>query len=165
MFMDLKIQVKTATLILVAEALSQSALRLIIEWARWEMPAVFIYRGSGSFKMDNGYIHSTSQDNSAWGIQSAGNAKIDLGANSHIITEGNNMTKGIELGDDGMLDADQLTLTATGLAEWSSVSGVILHANSHADLGDNSTVILNGSGDLSEGVAVKGANSSFGLMP
>lgn len=122
---------------------------------------VYLQGGSGSFKMDNGYIHSTSQDNSAWGIQSAGNAKIDLGANSHIITEGNNMTKGIELGDDGMLDADQLTLTATGLAEWSSVSGVILHANSHADLGDNSTVILNGSGDLSEGVAVKGANSSF----
>ncbi|HCJ6375670.1 autotransporter outer membrane beta-barrel domain-containing protein [Citrobacter sp. RHBSTW-00671] len=122
---------------------------------------VYLLDGSGTFTMDNGYIHSTSKDNSAWGIQSTGNAKIDLGANSHIITEGNNMTKGIELGDDGMLDADQLTLTATGLAEWSSVSGVILHANSHADLGDNSTVILNGSGDLSEGVAVKGANSSF----
>ncbi|QMD24770.1 autotransporter outer membrane beta-barrel domain-containing protein [Citrobacter freundii] len=122
---------------------------------------VYLLGGSGIFSMDNGFIHATSIDNTAWGIQSTGNAKIELGKYSQVIVEGNNMATGIEIGNDGMLNADQLTLTATGLSGKSSLTGIILYTNSNADLGDNSSITVSNSGSFAEGVAVRGANSSF----
>lgn len=44
-----------------------------------------------------------------------------------MVVEGNNIVTGIEIGTDGVLDADQLTITATGLAtDYGSVTGLKL---------------------------------------
>ena len=123
---------------------------------------VYLLGGSGTFTMDNGFIHATSIDNTAWGIQSTGNAKIDLGKNSQVVVEGNNIATGIEIGTDGVLDADQLTVTATGLAtDYGSVTGLKLGKNNHVDLGDNSRVTINGASDLAEGIYVMGPDATL----
>ena len=123
---------------------------------------VYLLGGSGTFTMDNGFIHATSIDNTAWGIQSTGNAKIDLGKNSQVVVEGNNIATGIEIGTDGVLDADQLTVTATGLAtDYGSVTGLKLGKNNHVDLGDNSRVTINGASDLAEGISVMGPDATL----
>ncbi|MDX7485807.1 autotransporter outer membrane beta-barrel domain-containing protein [Citrobacter freundii] len=123
---------------------------------------VYLLGGSGTFTMDNGFIHATSKDNTAWGIQSTGNAKIDLGKNSQVVVEGNNIVTGIEIGTDGVLDADQLTITATGLAtDYGSVTGLKLGKNNHVDLGNNSTVTINGTSDLAEGISVMGPDATL----
>ncbi|MCO5637863.1 autotransporter outer membrane beta-barrel domain-containing protein [Citrobacter freundii] len=123
---------------------------------------VYLLGGSGTFTMDNGFIHATSKDNTAWGIQSTGNAKIDLGKNSQVVVEGNNIVTGIEIGTDGVLDADQLTITATGLAtDYGSVTGLKLGKNNHVDLGNNSRVTINGTSDLAEGISVMGPDATL----
>ncbi|HIC1933029.1 TPA: autotransporter outer membrane beta-barrel domain-containing protein [Citrobacter freundii] len=123
---------------------------------------VYLLGGSGTFTMDNGFIHATSKDNTAWGIQSTGNAKIDLGKNSQVVVEGNNIVTGIEIGTDGVLDADQLTVTATGLAtDYGSVTGLKLGKNNHVDLGNNSRVTINGTSDLAEGISVMGPDATL----
>ncbi|MDA8518118.1 autotransporter outer membrane beta-barrel domain-containing protein [Citrobacter sp. Igbk 16] len=123
---------------------------------------VYLLDGSGTFTMDNGSIHATSKDNTAWGIQSTGNANIDLGKNSQVVVEGNNIATGIEIGTDGVLDADQLTVTATGLAtDYGSVTGLKLGKNNQVDLGDNSRVTITGTSDLAEGISVMGPDATF----
>ncbi|MGL4529259.1 MAG: autotransporter outer membrane beta-barrel domain-containing protein [Citrobacter freundii] len=123
---------------------------------------VYLLGGSGTFTMDNGFTHATSKDNTAWGIQSTGNAKIDLGKNSQVVVEGNNIVTGIEIGTDGVLDADQLTITATGLAtDYGSVTGLKLGKNNHLDLGNNSRVTINGTSDLAEGISVMGPDATL----
>lgn len=119
---------------------------------------VYLLGGSGTFTMDNGFIHATSKDNTAWGIQSTGNANIDLGKNSQVVVEGNNIATGIEIGTDGVLDADQLTVTAT---DYGSVTGLKLGKNNQVDLGDNSRVTINGTSDLAEGISVTGPDATL----
>lgn len=79
-----------------------------------------------------------------------------------MVVEGNNIATGIEIGTDGVLDADQLTVTATGLAtDYGSVTGLKLGKNNHVDLGDNSRVTINGASDLAEGIYVMGPDATL----
>lgn len=79
-----------------------------------------------------------------------------------MVVEGNNIVTGIEIGTDGVLDADQLTITATGLAtDYGSVTGLKLGKNNHVDLGNNSRVTINGTSDLAEGISVMGPDATL----
>lgn len=110
--------------------------------------------GSGNFKMDGGNIITTAEQGQATGIYSHGDASIDLGVGTTITTTSNSFSSGIQIGNDGQFNADSLTLHVTN-TQSGTEKGLLLEEGSHADLGSQSVVNLDGRADLAEGIKIQ----------
>lgn len=125
---------------------------------------VYLEDGSGDFSMDDGTVwvgapgYGIAQ-NQTVGIDSLGDASINLGSGTDILAYGNTNVTGISIDNSGSLTADSdlyITVNAQGgMLE----DGIVLDNNSHADIGTGGGLYADGSSGLVQGVTVNDGSS------
>ena len=97
--------------------------------------------------------------NQTVGIDSLGDASVNLGSGTDILAYGNTNVTGISIGNSGSLTADSdlyITVNAQGgMLE----DGIVLDNNSHADIGTGGGLYADGSSGLVQGVTVNDGSS------
>lgn len=125
---------------------------------------VYLEDGSGDFNMDDGTVwvgapgYGIAQ-NQTVGIDSLGDASVNLGSGTDILAYGNTNVTGISIDNSGSLTADSdlyITVNAQGgMLE----DGIVLDNNSHADIGTGGGLYADGSSGLVQGVTVNSGSS------
>lgn len=119
-----------------------------------------IYLGDGSidFKVNGGAIIATAEQGQSIGINSTGDASVDLGTDSIVSAISDFSSTGISIGNAGSLNADSLMIDVTN-SQGGTENGLELGINSNADLGSNSAIGVDGNGWMVQGVTVEGGAS------
>ncbi len=125
---------------------------------------VYLEDGSGDFSMDDGSVWVGNPEygiaqNQTVGIDSLGDASVNLGSDTSVIAYGKSNVTGISIGNSGSLTADS-NLSVTVNAQGGMVEdGIVLDNNSHADLGTGGWVYADGASGLVQGITVNSGSS------
>lgn len=115
-----------------------------------------IYLGgdNGNFKVDQGQIVSTAEQGQAIGINSTGDASVDLGTDTLVSASSDGYSTGISIGAYGSLNADSLYIDVTN-SVGGTENGLVLGGYSQANLGSDNSIIATGNGSLVQSVTVE----------
>ncbi|HFZ8994067.1 TPA: autotransporter outer membrane beta-barrel domain-containing protein [Citrobacter freundii] len=125
---------------------------------------VYLKDGSGDFSMDGGSVRVGAPgygiaQNQTVGIDSPGDASVNLGSGTDVLAYGNMNVTGISIGNSGSLTADSdLYITVNALGGMLE-DGIVLDNNSHADIGTGGGLYAGGSSGLVQGITVNSGSS------